>query len=50
MGEDETQRIHKRINDLSIGLIATSLGLILLAFAVCCLNLDDMIDELSRIF
>ena len=48
--EDETQRIHKRISDLSIGLIATSLGLIILTCAMCCVNLDDIFDELSRIF
>jgi len=50
MEQDETQRIHKRISDLSIGLIATSLGLIILTCAMCCVNLDDIFDELGRIF
>lgn len=50
MNDDDTQRIHKRISDLSLAVIATSIGLIILTFAVCCANLDDTIDELSRIF
>lgn len=50
MNEDETQRIHKRISDLSVGLICTSIGLIVLTCTMCLINLDEIFHELSRIF
>lgn len=48
--EDETQRIHKRISDLSLAVIATSLVVIVLSCGVCMFNLEEIIRSWSRIF
>lgn len=47
---DEEHRLHKRINDLSVAVMAVSAGLILLACGAICMNLGDLMRELDRIF
>jgi hypothetical protein len=49
MNEDETQRMHKRISDLSLAVIFTSLAVILLSLGLLCFNLRGIVEAWGRV-
>lgn len=50
VNDDEMQRMHARISNLSLGLIVLSLAIISLTCGVFFLNLEEIIHAWGRIF